>query len=190
MRSNLNVVQRAVRKKKFETVPSRLLKSIPVPFSWTGIIAVLACPILLCTDIFTSGYTYLGIIYVLILVLLNNERRMLIALFSTMSALMLAIDLRFIYGQQGAEVATMDKMIALVIMPVLAYGLIRQRTQQVRIEKRKKLSSITIIPPLNERIALAGETRSVFHHICRSRGPMDDYTRELIWFVYMKSPKN
>jgi hypothetical protein len=190
IRSSINELKRAVRTGKTKSAPVRKLHQIPVPFSFTGIIAVLVCPVLLLTDIFTPGFAFLGIIYVIILSLLGNERRTLIALFATVATITLAIDIRMTYGQEGAELGVADKIFGLMSIPVLAYALIQQRNTQQKKAKRKKIVNMTVMPPLNERIALNGETRSVFRHICRSNGPMDEYTRELIWFVYLKSPKN
>lgn len=186
----MNVVNRVVLKNKVSTAPSRLLKPVDVPFSITGIIGVLACPVLLCTDLLTPGYTFLGVIYVIMLALLGNERRTLIALFTTIAAVTLVFDVICIYGQSGSELAVMDKFLALLVLPLLGYALIRQRGLQAKRRRRKRICNMTIIPPVAERIALNGETKSVFRHICRSKGPLDEYTRELIWFVYMKSPKN
>ncbi len=186
----MNVANRVALKSKVSAEPKRLIKPVDVPFSLTGIIAVLACPVLLCTDILTSGYTFLGVIYIIMLVLLGNERRTLIALFTAVAAIMLVIDLRIIYNQPGAELAVMDKVLSMIALPALGYALIRQRVAQKKIHKPKRICNMLVIPPMTERIAFNGETKSMFRHISKSVGPMDEYTRELIWFVYMKSPKN
>ncbi len=190
IRSSINQHKHTVHAGNKQTVPVRTLKRISVPFSNTGIVAVLACPLLLCTDFLTPDNTFLGIIYVIILALVANERRTLIALYATVAAITLAIDIRLIYGQEGAEVAMADKVLGLMAIPVFAYALIHKRTLQKKYFKRKKVVNMTVIPPISERIALTGESKSVFRHICRTSGPMDEYTRELIWFVYTKSPKN
>lgn len=190
MRSFKNLVHPVTRQRKANAVPVRYLKPIEVPFSDTGIVAVLACPVLLATDMLSAGFTFLGIIFVIILALLSNERRTLIALFAAVATITLAIDLRFIYALPESELAVTDKFLAMIALPVLAYALIRQRTTKLKLSKRKPVVNMTVIQPINERIALNGESKSVFRHICRSHGPLDEYTRELIWFVYLKSPKN
>lgn len=186
----MNVVNRVVSTSKVSTTPVRKLVPVNVPFSFTGIIAVLACPVLLCTDLLTSGFTFLGVIFVIILALLGNERRLLVALFASVAAVTLVFDLVWIYGQPGSELAVMDKIIAMIVLPLLAYGLIHRRATRIKTLKRKPTVNMMILPPVAERVALDTETKSVFRHINRSYGPMDEYTRELIWFVYMKSPKN
>jgi hypothetical protein len=123
--------------------------------------------------------------------MLGNERRTLIALFASVATISIAIDFRVIYAQDGAELAVADKIFALMSLPLLSYAMIQQRAaKKKKNQKRKKAVNMAIIPPVSERIALPGETKSIFRHICRSNGPMDEYTRELIWFVYLKSPKN
>jgi len=194
----MNVVNRVAPKNKVSSAPLRKQKRVALPFSFNGIIAVLACPVLLFTDALTTGYTFLGVIFVVILALLGNERRTLVALFATVAVLTLAFDLRIIYGQPGAELAVMDKILALLFMPVIAYGFIHRSTALKKTKKRKPVVHMKVILPPAERIALNGEfhpdrnrrAKSVFRHISRSTGPLDEYTRELIWFVYMKSPKS
>lgn len=190
MRAFKNLVHPVTRQRKANASPIRYLKPIEVPFSVSGIVAVLACPVLLVTDMLSTGFTFLGIIFVIMLALLGNERRTLIALFATVATITLATDLGFIYEVPGAELAVTDKFLAMIALPILAYALIRQRTTKLQLRKRKPVVNMTIIQPINERIALNVETKNMFRHICRSHGPLDEYTRELIWFVYLKSPKN
>lgn len=153
-------------------------------------IAVLACPALLCVDLVSPSNILFGCLYLLLLLMVSNERRTLIALFTTVATVSLLFDLRFIYAQPGAELAVMDKIVALAVLPLLTTALIRKRTLQLKARKRKPVCTITVVPPLTERIALHSETNPVFRHMRRSNEPMDEYTRELIWFVYSKSPKN
>lgn len=186
----MNVLQRVAGKHRIQPVQLRYLKPTPVPFSAAGIIAVLACPALLLLDIFSGAHVMIGAFYLIVLTLLGNQRRSLIALYATVASLMLFIDLRMFYGQGGTQLAIADKLIALLALPVIASGLIYQRTSHMRALKRKPLCSVKVILPPAERIALNGESKNVFGHLRRSSEPIDQYTRELIWFVYMKSPKN
>jgi hypothetical protein len=185
----MNVVPH-VRKHTSAPAKLRALRPVRVPFSVSGMAVVLACPALLLVDIASGMHAMIGILYLVMLMMLGNERRTLIALFTTIAVLMLAIDLRVFYGASVAELAAADKIIALIVLPVLAFALIRQRTQERKAAKRKAICSIRVMLPVSERAALSGESKIVFKHMRHSTEPMDEYTRELIWFMYMKSAKN
>lgn len=190
MRPSLHITHRTERKSNLLVTPARILKPIDVPFTVTGISAVLACPALLCLDVFSGAEVMLGSLYMLVLLFISNERRSLIGMFAAVAVVSLAASLRSVYTQDGSEMAAMDKIIAMIGIPLFAFGFIRRRTLQLKARKRKAICTVKFAPVFSERIALAGEYKSAFRHIHTSRNPIDTYTRELIWFVYIKSPKN
>jgi hypothetical protein len=190
MRSITAQSQPVLRKEKTQSAPVRILKSIPVPFSVAGILAVLVCPAFLLMDIFSGAHIMFGTLLVLVLTLLGSERRTLIALFATVGLICLAIDLRINFYHAGAELAATDKIMAMIALPLFAFGMIRKRTLQVAAKKRRPRINVSFAPAFQDRAPRFGETKTVFQHMSRSSKPMDEFTRELIWFVYVKSPKN
>lgn len=132
----------------------------------------------------------IGTFCLIMLTLLGEQRRTMIALFATVAVVTLVIDLRLFYGQPGTELAVMDKIIALIALPLLAWGLIHKRNVELQKQKRKPVCNVRIVPALAERVAMIGESKTAFRHMRRSKEPLDEYTRALIWFVYIKSPKN
>lgn len=186
----MKVVHHTVSKRKAQPAKLRTSNAVRIPFSVAGIVAVSVCPALLVIDITSGMHAMIGVIYVLLLTLLAQERRTLVALFAAVAVLSLAVDLRVFYGQPGTELAVADKITALIALPLLAAALIHQRTAQLKTAKRKPVCNIRIVQPLSERVAMHGEMNPVFKHMRRSKSPMDEYTRELIWFMYMKSAKN
>lgn len=168
-------------------------KSITVPFSAPGIAAVLSSPAIFMLDLFSGAHVSIGVLYVLLLVLLSNERRTLIVLFSTISSLMLVINLRLFYGQPGNEMMTMDKVIGLIALWVITSGILRYRHLQKKSEAkraRKPVCCIRSFTEIPERKAKPEELITVLRHLRTSGRPIDPCTRELTWFIYMKSPKN
>ena len=186
----MKALERVAPKQKNNNTVVRKLNPIPVPFSVRGLVAVFACPVLLGLDIFSGSHTMIGTIFLLLLTLLGNERRTLIALFAAVASISLLASVAVIYAHDGNELALTDKFVALILLPLFTYALIRRKQIKVITRKHVPVIDVKIVNPVQERVAMNGESKSVFRHIRRNDNPIDEYTRELIWFVYNKSPKN
>ena len=126
------------------------------------------------------------------LTFLMNERRTLVVLFSTIASLMIAIDLRLVYGQTGTDMVMMDKVVGLIAIWSITGGVLRARVLQAKAKrKRKPACSIRLTTPLPNCLATPDEIKAAVRHLrTASKRPVDPYTLELIQFIYTKSSKN
>lgn len=196
----MNSIKTLVRPRARHAARSLRIKPKRVPFSAVGIVAVLCCPIIFSLDVFSDARVPIGVLYMMMLALLSNEKNILLLLFTTLSSIMMLIDFRLFYGQAGTELAIADKLIAIPAMWVYVSALIRHRGKNNRISETKILRmrsagrpvcNIKIAKQTPERVANTEESKTVFRHICSTSGKkVDPYTRDLVVFLYEKTKKN
>ena len=195
--STLSAVRNRVARK-----PNVRREKLNVPFSFSGIVAVLCCPAILSLEIFAESKIVTGVLYVLVLTLLANQRSILILMYASVSSVMMMICMRVYIGHPGMDLMMVDKAVALIATWVIAFGLVRNRRRESNSTEtiiqyvnrmRRKPKPLCVIRTINEspeRIADVQEAKLAFSRIDRSGVKMDEYTRDLTWFIYQKSLKN
>lgn len=195
----MNSPKTLVRPRTRRAARSLSVKQKRIPFSGIGIVAVLCCPIILSLDVFADAHVAIGVVYMVMLALLSNEKNVLILLFTTLASIMLLIDVRLIYGESSTVFAIADKLFAVAAMWLYVIALFRYRRKQENTSEQKVIRmkraprpvcNIKIVNPLTERIPTAEESKPVFKHIRTSRKKIDPYTRDLVYFLYTKTQKN
>lgn len=195
----MNSIKTLVRPRTRRAARSLSVKPKRIPFSGIGIVAVLSCPVIFGLDVFSDAHVSIGVVYMVMLALLSNEKNILVLLFTTLSSIMLLIDLRLFYGEPDTTLAVLDKLLAIPAMWLYVFALLRHRhkqsttnTQKVIRMKRSHIPvcNIKIVNPISERIPTAEESKPVYKHIRTSRKKIDPYTRDLVYFLYAKTQKN
>lgn len=195
----MDSIKTLVRPRTRRAARSLTIKPKRVPFSGIGIVAVLCCPVIFFLDVFSEAHVAIGVVYMVMLALLSNEKNILLLLFATLSSIMLLIDLRLFYGEPGTDLAVADKLLAIPAMWLYVVALLRHRRKQNNTDEQKVIRmkrthrpvcNIKIVNPITERTPTAEESKPVFKHICTSRKKIDPYTRDLVYFLYAKTQKN
>src|ERR1044072_5545408 len=193
----MNTTQRVVSKSAVRVLRPNKQKKAVVPFSAVGLVAILCTPLVFFVNILSGPQVATGIFYLVMLALLSNQKEILVVLFTALASIFLLIDMRLFYALPGTEMAFMEKMIALPALWLITVGILRakQKEKQAALKlersKRKPVVAIRINPEIADRLPAPAETRVVFKHIRRHPAEkLDDYTVDLVRFMYVRSKKN
>lgn len=196
----MNSIKTLARPRARHAARSLSIKPQRVPFSAVGIIAVLCCPIIFSLDAFSDSRFAIGVVYMVMMALLSNEKNILILLVATLSSIFLLIDLRLFYGEPDTELAVADKLVAIPAIWLFVYGLLRIRKKQNKTgsatilrlkQSHVPVCDIKVAMPISERIASPAESKNAFKHMrSSSTQKIDSYTHDLVYFIYAKMPKN
>jgi hypothetical protein len=94
---------------------------------WTTAVAIVCSIAVFAFDLVSTAHASIGVLYFVMLVLINGHPARCILAFSGVASLLLLVDLFIFAGTQVDELIIMDKYFSLIAIAVFTFGILRHR---------------------------------------------------------------